>query len=139
MPDYTPQGEGGIADSYSFFTGPVPEQQILPGVEYMVKKYGKKIYVLAADYGFGQISAQWVKASAGLIGADANDSRFATALELTWQYLSGAASVGLLDREPGEQERLIGAWRRLITPTLEDARDAGPGRSDRAAMTSPAS
>jgi branched-chain amino acid transport system substrate-binding protein len=64
------QGEGGIADTYSFFTGPIPEQQILPGVEYMVKKYGKKIYVLAADYGFGQVSAQWVKASAGLNGAE---------------------------------------------------------------------
>lgn len=64
------QGEGGIADNYSFFTGPVPEQQILPGVEYMVKNYGKKIYVLAADYGFGQVSAQWVRASAGLNGAE---------------------------------------------------------------------
>ena len=56
------QGEGGIADNYSFFTGPIPEQQILPGVEYMVEKFGKKIYVLAADYGFGQVSAQWVRA-----------------------------------------------------------------------------
>ena len=64
------QGEGGIADNYSFFTGPVPEQQILPGVDYMVKKYGKKIYVLAADYGFGQVSAQWVRASAGMKGAE---------------------------------------------------------------------
>jgi branched-chain amino acid transport system substrate-binding protein len=64
------QGEGGIADNYSFFTGPIPEQQILPGVEYMVKNYGKKIYVLAADYGFGQVSAQWVQASAGMSGAE---------------------------------------------------------------------
>lgn len=64
------QGEGGIADNYCFFTGPIPEQQILPGVDYMVKKYGKKIYVLAADYGFGQVSAQWVKASAGMNGAE---------------------------------------------------------------------
>ena len=64
------QGEGGIADNYSFFTGPIPEQQILPGVEYMVKNYGKKIYVLAADYGFGQVSAQWVQASAGMNGAE---------------------------------------------------------------------
>jgi urea transport system substrate-binding protein len=64
------QGEGGIVDNYSFFTGPIPEQQILPGVEYMVKKYGKKIYVLAADYGFGQVSAQWVRASAGMNGAE---------------------------------------------------------------------
>jgi branched-chain amino acid transport system substrate-binding protein len=60
------QGEGGIADKYSFFSGPIPEQQILPGLKYMVEKYGKKVYVLAADYGFGQISAQWVKASAAL-------------------------------------------------------------------------
>lgn len=64
------QGEGGIADNYSFFTGPIPEQQILPGVEYMVEKFGKKIYVLAADYGFGQVSAQWVQASAGMSGAE---------------------------------------------------------------------
>ena len=64
------QGEGGIADNYSFFTGPIPEQQIVPGVEYMTKTYGKKVYVLAADYGFGQVSAQWVKASAGMDGAE---------------------------------------------------------------------
>lgn len=64
------QGEGGIADNYSFFTGPVPEQQILPGVEYMIKKYGKKVYILAADYGFGQISAQWVQASVGMNGGE---------------------------------------------------------------------
>ena len=64
------QGEGGIADEYSFFTGPVPEQQILPGLEYMVEKYGKRVYVLAADYGFGQVSAQWVQASAGMAGAE---------------------------------------------------------------------
>ncbi len=63
------QGEGGIADKYSFFSGPIPEQQILPGTEYMVKTYGKKIYVLAADYGFGQVSAQWVRASAAMNGA----------------------------------------------------------------------
>jgi branched-chain amino acid transport system substrate-binding protein len=62
------QGEGGIADKYSFFTGPIPEQQILPGVEYMIKKFGPKMYVLAADYGFGQISALWTKVAAGLYG-----------------------------------------------------------------------
>jgi len=63
------QGEGGIADKYSFFSGPIPEQQILPGVKFMVEKFGPKIYVLAADYGFGQVSAEWVKASAALNNA----------------------------------------------------------------------
>lgn len=64
------QGEGGIADKYSFFTGLIPEQQILPGVEYMIKKYGPKIYVLAADYGFGQVSALWTHVAAGIYGGE---------------------------------------------------------------------
>jgi urea ABC transporter substrate-binding protein len=64
------QGEGGIADKYSFFTGPIPEQQILTGVSYMIEKYGPKMYILAADYGFGQVSALWTHAAAGLYGGE---------------------------------------------------------------------
>ena len=64
------QGEGGIADKYSFFTGPIPEQQILPGIEYMIKKFGPKMYILAADYGFGQVSAQWTHAAAKKFGGE---------------------------------------------------------------------
>ena len=64
------QGEGGIADKYSFFTGPIPEQQILTGVEYMIDTYGPKMYVLAADYGFGQVSALWTHVAAGLFGGE---------------------------------------------------------------------
>jgi urea ABC transporter substrate-binding protein len=64
------QGEGGIADKYSFFTGPIPEQQILPGIEYMIDKYGPKMYILAADYGFGQVSAQWTHAAAKRLGGE---------------------------------------------------------------------
>lgn len=64
------QGEGGIADKYSFFTGPIPEQQILTGIEYMIKTYGPKMYVLAADYGFGQVSALWTHVAAGLYGGE---------------------------------------------------------------------
>ncbi len=60
------QGEGGIADKYSFFTGPIPEQQILPGIEYMIERHGPRMYILAADYGFGQVSALWTHVAAGL-------------------------------------------------------------------------
>lgn len=60
------EGEGGIADHYSFFTGNVPEKKILPSVEYMINKFGKKVYVLAADYGYGQISALWTHAAIGI-------------------------------------------------------------------------
>ena len=34
----------------------------------MIKKYGPKMYILAADYGFGQVSAQWTHVAAGLNG-----------------------------------------------------------------------
>ncbi|MFO1057525.1 MAG: transporter substrate-binding protein [Dongiaceae bacterium] len=100
------QGEGGIADKYSFFTGPIPEQQILPGVEYMIKTYGPKMYVLAADYGFGQVSALWTKVAAGLYGGQVvgmefiplGNSEFATSIaniqkakpDFLVEYLVGA-------------------------------------------------
>lgn len=60
------QGEGGIANKYSFFTGPVPEQQILPGIKFMIEKFGQRIYILAADYGFGHVSTLWAWVAAGL-------------------------------------------------------------------------
>lgn len=70
------QGEGGIADKYSFFTGPVPEQQILPGLKFMIEKFGPKFYILAADYGFGQISTQWAHVAAGLYGGSVIGQEF---------------------------------------------------------------
>ncbi len=70
------QGEGGIASKYSFFTGPVPEQQILPGVKYMVEKYGPRVYIIAADYGFGQVSTQWGEVAAGLYGGEVIGKEF---------------------------------------------------------------
>src|SRR6204780_3285097 len=38
--------------------GAVPEQQFSTLIPWMVEKFGKKVYVIAADYNFGQISAE---------------------------------------------------------------------------------
>ncbi len=62
------QGEGGIMSKYAFFCSPIPTQQVLPGVKYMVEKYGPKVYVLAADYGFGHITAEWTRVAVGMYG-----------------------------------------------------------------------
>lgn len=64
------QGEGGIMSKYAFFCAPMPTHQVLPGVKYMVEKFGPKIYVLAADYGFGHITAEWTRVAAGLYGGE---------------------------------------------------------------------
>lgn len=66
---YNNQYEGGVADKYTFCTGAVPEQQIIPVMQYMVKTFGPKFYVLAADYNFGHLSTQWSQAYAPLLGA----------------------------------------------------------------------
>ncbi len=42
-------------------TGAVPEQQFSTLIPWMMEKYGKRVYTIAADYNFGQISAEWVR------------------------------------------------------------------------------
>ena len=58
---YNNQYEGGVCDSNVFVTGAVPEQQFSTLVTWMMEKYGKNVYTIAADYNFGQISAEWVR------------------------------------------------------------------------------
>lgn len=56
---YTNQYEGGVCDANMISMGAVPEQQFSTLIPYMVETFGKKVYVVAANYNFGQISAQW--------------------------------------------------------------------------------
>ena len=58
---YNNQYEGGVCDSNMIVTGAVPEQQFSTLIPWMMEKYGKNVYTLAADYNFGQISAEWVR------------------------------------------------------------------------------
>ena len=58
---YNNQYEGGVCDSHMVVTGAVPEQQFSTLIPWMMEKYGKKVYTIAADYNFGQISAEWVR------------------------------------------------------------------------------
>lgn len=62
------QGEGGIADKYSFFSGPTPEQQVLPALKYMIEKIGPRMTFIGADYNFCRAIGQWVRVAAGLYG-----------------------------------------------------------------------
>nr|WSY48867.1 transporter substrate-binding protein [Streptomyces sp. NBC_00886] len=68
--------EGGVCDKNVFTAGPVPSQQLAPLIPYAVKNFGKKIYIVAADYNFGRISSDWVKQYAGESGAWVADADF---------------------------------------------------------------
>ena len=58
---YNTQYEGGVCDRNQFDTGVTPAQTVEKLVPYSMKKWGKKAYVIAADYNYGQITSQWVK------------------------------------------------------------------------------
>jgi urea transport system substrate-binding protein len=65
---YNEQYEGGVCDKYVFNTGVVPSQQLLALIPYAIKHFGKRLYVPAADYNYGHISADWVKKYAARFG-----------------------------------------------------------------------
>lgn len=58
---YNNQYEGGVCDDNMIVTGAVPEQQFSTLIPWMMEKYGPNVYTIAADYNFGQISAEWVR------------------------------------------------------------------------------
>lgn len=64
------QGEGGIADRYSFFSGPTPEQQVLPSIEWMIENHGPRMIYIGADYNFCRAIGQWTRVAAGLHGGE---------------------------------------------------------------------
>jgi len=58
---YNTQYEGGVCDRNTFCTGVTPGQTVAKLIPYAMKQWGKKVYVVAADYNYGQITSQWVK------------------------------------------------------------------------------
>ena len=58
---YTNQYEGGVCDGNMISVGAVPEQQLSTLIPWMVEKFGKRVYTVAADYNFGQLTAEWTR------------------------------------------------------------------------------
>ncbi len=52
--------EGGVCDRNCVVTGTTPAQAVEPIMDIAMKQWGSKVYVLAADYNYGQITAKWV-------------------------------------------------------------------------------
>lgn len=53
--------EGGVCDRNTFNTGTTPAQTVEKLVPYAMDLWGKKAYIIAADYNYGQITAKWMK------------------------------------------------------------------------------
>ena len=103
--------EGGVCDRNIFVTGTTPAQQVEALIPHAMNAYGaKKLYVLAANYNYGQITAAWVNQYARQNGAtdvqveffDLADGEFAPAViakiqetgsDLVVSVLVGAAQL----------------------------------------------
>jgi urea transport system substrate-binding protein len=57
---YNTQYEGGVCDRNVFCTGTTPAQTVNHVVTYALKNWGKKAYIIAADYNYGHITASWM-------------------------------------------------------------------------------
>ena len=53
--------EGGVCDRNIFINGVTPAQQVDALVPYAMGESGKDVYILAADYNYGQITAKWIQ------------------------------------------------------------------------------
>ncbi|CCF00969.1 putative ABC superfamily ATP binding cassette transporter, binding protein (plasmid) [Sinorhizobium fredii HH103] len=58
---YNTQYEGGVCDRNTFCTGATPAQNLASAIPESISRFGKTIYVVAADYNYGQIISEWVK------------------------------------------------------------------------------
>lgn len=52
--------EGGVCDRNTVCTGTTPAQANEPLVEVGMNRWGPKVYIIAADYNYGQITAKWL-------------------------------------------------------------------------------
>lgn len=53
--------EGGVADHYTFITGSNPDQNMIPTIRYFIDQGTKRFYILAVDYNYGILSADYAK------------------------------------------------------------------------------
>lgn len=68
--------EGGVCDRNITIIGVTPSQQVEVLIPAAIKKWGKKIYVLAADYNYGQITARWIEKFAKDAGGEVVQTDF---------------------------------------------------------------
>jgi len=63
--------EGGVCDRNIFINGVTPAQQVEALVPYAMNNVGARtIYILAADYNYGQITAKWIQKYVGDNGGE---------------------------------------------------------------------
>lgn len=104
---YNSMYEGGVCDRRFVCIAQVPAQQLAPLVPYVVNEYGKRCYILGADYIYPHTTAKWIQKFTREAGGEdiaveffpLDVSNFADALtriqaakpDVVWSILVGSA------------------------------------------------
>lgn len=67
---YDTMYEGGVADHYTFCTSLIPEHNLYPMIEYLMDNFGKKFYIITADFNYGILSAECAKSYIQKLGGE---------------------------------------------------------------------
>ncbi len=67
---YNVQYEGGVCDRNVFINGVTPAQQAEVLIPWAMSESGPRVYILAADYNYGQITARWIQKYVGDNGGE---------------------------------------------------------------------
>lgn len=62
--------EGGVCDRNTFNVGTTPAQTVEKLVPYAMQESGPRVYIIAADYNYGQITAKWMQKYVGDNGGE---------------------------------------------------------------------
>jgi urea transport system substrate-binding protein len=73
---YSTQYEGGVCDINTFCTGATPAMQVTDPLKWAINKWGKKIFVIGADYNAPRIFGMWAKYFAKEYGATVVDEEY---------------------------------------------------------------
>lgn len=60
----------GVCNKNIFMFGPVPSQQVWPHLEYMVKKFGKKFFMIGSDYAWPRVTNEVTKPKLKELGGE---------------------------------------------------------------------
>ena len=58
---YDTMYEGGVADHFTFCVSSVPEQNILPAVDYLAERGARRFFIIVTDYSYGILTAECIK------------------------------------------------------------------------------
>lgn len=114
--------EGGVCDRNEISLGTTPAQTVEKLVPHVMSMWGKKVYTIAADYNYGQITAAWVKRYVEANGGEVVATEFfpldVTQFGSTISKIQGAAPDIVMSVLVGTGH--LGFYRQWVAAGMKD-------------------